>query len=235
MRPWIFFALAIVLLTPGLSFAQKPDCETIRKIVEAGRAKEESDRAKELEKLESEKVALDKLRNDIRRGRAKLDGKDGRKPRREQLQIVVDKIKANEVEIKANEVKIEEVKKSFPFPVFQFSELKAGHFGHFGRGSANFRVQEIIDGETFTAFLEYSVQVPNPGGIVAFRPERRLSSTLYFVKGIKTEGLVDKRSANWTGYLYCSGTKKLQLNKGNETVFVLEPLDVESCFKKKSP
>lgn len=210
-----FRLFAAVLLLPAIASAQKPDCKTIREIVEAGRAKE-------LEKLEAEKSSLDKLRNDIRRGRGELDGKDGMKPRREQLQIVMDRIKANEE-------KIEKAKQSFPIKQFDFRELKPGEFGSFGKGDVrDFVINEIIDKTTFTAFLSYQKLVDAK----TFRYAPATGTTLYLVKGIDTTDRADGKLARWDGYLYCSGTQKLKLNSGNETVFVLEPLDVESCFKK---
>ena len=101
------------MLLPTLANAEKPSCETIRKLVEDGRKKA-------VDTLETELAGLEKLKNDLRRGRTKLEGDDGKKSRREQLQIILAKIKAVQE-------KVADAKASTPFPRFTIRNLKVGH------------------------------------------------------------------------------------------------------------
>lgn len=233
MNPRIFVAL---LLIPASIFAQKPTCEDIKKA-----AADQNE--KETRVLKAEIEHLEKLKESIRKGKASKEKPEtdalsriairrveqfkktlAGKTRREQIALVGEKTKTLAEQI-------EKIESSTELP--PISVDKVGAFGSFGGDGVDFRVQEVIDGETFTAFIKSIVHVPNPGGIVALRPEVRISRTLFVVKGIKTKGLVDGRDARWEGHLYCSGTQKLKLISGNETVYVLEPLDVEACFKKE--
>ena len=138
-------------VTPEL----KLSVETIHQAVK-------NERERILKRLTSELAKLELLRDQIRDGKSKLDGEEGKKSQREQLEIVAKTIKEAEK-------KIVDANSTNPFPPFMFGNLKVGDFGYFGYDDNDFVVQKIFNATEFAATHQYTVMaivggVPHPEG-----------------------------------------------------------------------